>query len=326
MSAKVGVDGYGGVIFPRAVNASITAGAAISLVRYRPDGTLDSAFGAGTAFPLPDLDPTYSPLLASAIALWQTPTGGWSVVLHRTQYMGTGWFTVSTESTDVVRFRADGAPDASFAQLSYVGFTRGTLVRLESGNFLRTDYQNGVFLARGIGDARVEGTMVEYYHPALDHYFMTLDGFEAALLDDHPEMGWVRTGRTFGSLHPFDIPGTSKGCRFYGDPVIGPNSHFYSTQDYECQGLLALQQSTPPGVPAWHFEAYTFSATNPVDGQCPPNLSPVYRAFSGPVSSAAGPNHRYTTDVALYQAMLAKGFIGEGVHFCAPPRPSRSNR
>ncbi len=57
----------------------------------------------------------------------------------------------------------------------------------------------------------------------------------------------------------------------------------------------------------------------PAGDLCAANLAPVYRAFNGPAAGPAGPNHRYTTDKALYQAMLAKGWLAEGVHFCVPP-------
>ena len=50
------------------------------------------------------------------------------------------------------------------------------------------------------------------------------------------------------------------------------------------------------------------------------NLQPVYRVFNGIVGTVDGPNHRYMTDPAVYAAMQAKGWAGEGVHFCAPPR------
>ncbi|MGZ5035809.1 MAG: hypothetical protein ACXWHB_00670 [Usitatibacter sp.] len=39
-----------------------------------------------------------------------------------------------------------------------------------------------------------------------------------------------------------------------------------------------------------------------------------------PASNGRGPNHRYTTDPWVLAAMQAKGWIPEGVHFCAPPR------
>jgi hypothetical protein len=166
---------------------------------------------------------------------------------------------------------------------------------------------------------RTETTVVEYYHPALDHYFMTSSANEIVLLDNNRPLGWIRTGYSFGGWAPGNLPGTVPVCRFYGDPVIGPNSHFYSGEDFECELLMRLDALTPPGTPAWHLEGKPFNMAIPTEGQCPANLAPVYRAFNGIVGPVNGPNHRYTTDPAVYAAMQAKGWGAEGVHFCAPP-------
>jgi hypothetical protein len=153
----------------------------------------------------------------------------------------------------------------------------------------------------------------------LDHYFMTSSPNEIAGIAAQP-YGWVPTGQSFGAWAPTELPDAKHVCRFYGDPVVGPNSHFYTGEDFECQGLIDLDAATPHGQPAWHLEGKPFDIAIPTNGACPPNLQPVYRAFNGPASNGKGPNHRYTTDPAVYEAMLAKGWLPEGVHFCAPPR------
>jgi hypothetical protein len=325
MSPSIGVDAMGGVIFFR-VNP---VDHSMSLIRFNPDGSADTAFAAGGSRSIPMLTLTlpYPPDVIAPIALWRSANGAWTALTQIWQT--SGGFSIAPllhQGTHVLRFLADGTPDPSFAQFSPVANSY-RYVRLDSGKLLRSNFDvKGCKLARELtDDVRVEATMVEYYHPALDHYFMTLDGFEAAILDDNVDkMGWVRTGRAFGAWHPVGLQGTTPACRFYGDPVIGPNSHFYSTKDFECQLLRQIEARTPPGVPVWHFEGYTFSATDAENGQCPPNLTPVYRAFSGSAARANDPHHRYTTDPAIYGELLGKGWGGEGVQFCAPPRPSRT--
>ena len=72
-------------------------------------------------------------------------------------------------------------------------------------------------------------------------------------------------------------------------------------------------------MPAWHLEGRPFSIAIPTGETCPANLTPVYRVFNGPGAGPSGFSHRYTRDNAVYAAMLVKGWLGEGVHFCMPP-------
>ena len=57
----------------------------------------------------------------------------------------------------------------------------------------------------------------------------------------------------------------------------------------------------------------------PTAGTCPAGTAPVYRVFSNRPDA----NHRYTTDRATRDAMVAMGWIAEGdgpdlVVMCAP--------
>jgi hypothetical protein len=165
--------------------------------------------------------------------------------------------------------------------------------------------------------------MVEYYHPAGDHYFMTLEGFESALLDKNVAvMGWLRTGNTFGAWAPEKIPGTKRLCRFYGDLTAGPNSHFYTPEGAECDGLRAMEASTPIGRAAWRLEGYAASVVDAVNNECPANLTPVYRVYNNGFSRGITSNHRYMTDLRVYDQMVQRGWAPEGVRFCVPPESS----
>jgi len=70
------------------------------------------------------------------------------------------------------------------------------------------------------------------------------------------------------------------------------------------------------------FEAEVFFIAIPaLDGTCPAGTDPVYRVYNN--GQGAAPNHRYTTDLAVRNTMLAFGWIPEGygpigVIMCAP--------
>jgi hypothetical protein len=309
------VDGAGGAVFAVATTNAFNQ-VQVMLERFLPDGTVDRGFGLQLVAPRFSFPRTATP---TTVKLRRSAGGEWTV--HLTDFQDYGFPSGSQFVTFAIRFGADGRLDSAFAQNLLVA---GQGVRLNGGKMLSqssTGPNRDCQLVRWLtdGDPRVDGIMVEYFHPGLRHYFMTLDTFEAAGIDAVP-YGWVRTGRTFAAWQPVPAPATTPVCRFYGDPVIGPNSHFYTPEGYECDGLIALEHSTPPGVPVWHLEGKPFRASLPgADGTCPGNLDPVYRVFNGPVDNANGPTHRYTTDPGLYAQMQLLGWLPEGAHFCAPP-------
>src|SRR6185369_11591123 len=73
-------------------------------------------------------------------------------------------------------------------------------------------------------------TVVEYYNPDLDNYFITADPTEQSFVDSGAVGRWQRTGTTFLAGGPNQV------CRFYGNgntnsatgTMYGPNSHFYT--------------------------------------------------------------------------------------------------
>jgi hypothetical protein len=317
VAPNVLVDGAGGAVFAVATTDAFNLGQ-VMLERFLPDGTVDRGFGLQLVFPRFSYPRTTTP---TKVKLWRSANGGWTV--HLTQVQDYGFPSGSENVTFAIRFGADGRLDPAFAKdlLVYGGGVRLNDGRMLSQREFGGNGSRDCQLVRWLtdGEPRVDGIMVEYFHPGLRHYFMTLDTFEAAGLDAVP-YGWVRTGRTFAAWQPVPAPATTPVCRFYGDPVIGPNSHFYTPEGYECDGLVALEHSTPPGIPVWHLEGKPFRASLPdADGTCPGNLDPVYRVFNGPVDNANGPTHRYTTDPGLYAQMQALGWLPEGAHFCVPP-------
>jgi hypothetical protein len=158
---------------------------------------------------------------------------------------------------------------------------------------------------------------VEFYHSRSDHYFMTADPGEIDDLDRGVHPGWKRTGQALAT-GPRDARYAEPVCRFYGLPSAGLDSHFYSASSGECEEVEARYAG------AWLLESTdVFSAALPdtVTGECPPDTQPVYRLWNGRSDS----NHRYATDVAVRQSMLARGFLAEGygkqgVAMCSPLR------
>jgi hypothetical protein len=293
------------------------------LNRFYADGSFDPFFTRNSDDAISQADPAGLPLggiggIATIYAIWREPDGAWTVA-------GVGQELIGQDYLRALRLDADGHFDRDFGVKQFAaprGIYRGTdvrpVLRAADGKVLYGG--EACRLGRYFTDTpRVESTVVEYYHAGLGHYFLTSSPNEIAGLDGNP-FGWFRTGQSFGGWAPSDLPGSVRVCRFYGDPIIGPNSHFYTGQDFECEGLLRLEAAAPPGVPAWHLEGRPFSMAIPAGVTCPPNLAPVYRAFNGPAAGAFGPNHRYTTDPAVYAGMLREGWLAEGVHFCAPPR------
>ena len=160
---------------------------------------------------------------------------------------------------------------------------------------------------------------VEYYNASLDHYFVTSYADEIAKLDAGVVAGWARTNLGFKVFDPATpVVGSVAVCRFYGSPDAGLDSHFYSASSAECDDVLRRF----PGV--WLEEtpnAFGLYLPDAQTGQCPATTTPVYRLWN----QRADSNHRFTTDPAVAQQMVARGYVAEGygggalpVAMCAP--------
>ena len=67
----------------------------------------------------------------------------------------------------------------------------------------------------------------------------------------------------------------------------------------------------------WTYEGTAFFIAAPVNGLCEAQTTPVYRAYNNHFARNDS-NHRYASDRAVYDAMVAQGWRGEGVVMCAP--------
>jgi hypothetical protein len=176
-----------------------------------------------------------------------------------------------------------------------------------------------LFLALAALPACGWATVVEYYDADLDRYFLTADPGEM----NYVETGgagrvWVRTGYEFETAGP--CVSASGGacvskpvCRFYGALPYGSGSHFYTTDQGECDFVRERDRN-------WSYEGAVFNAyvVDPATGQCPPSLHPVYRAYNEGYSPAVNrANHRYSWDPAAQARMVARGWRNENIVLCA---------
>jgi hypothetical protein len=176
----------------------------------------------------------------------------------------------------------------------------------------------------GFGAVATLGTtfasVSEFYNVPLDHYFITADeGEKAFVRNGGAGAGWTETGEKFWAWSPTRTSESAYVCRFYGDPVRGPNSHFYSGSTAECRGLLDLQAKIPATEPRWNSEGNAFKVSLPNSaGQCPVDLVPVHRAYNDGFAKGKDGNHRYVLNRELLAPLIAQGWKEEGVAFCVP--------
>jgi hypothetical protein len=154
-------------------------------------------------------------------------------------------------------------------------------------------------------------TVVEYYHAAFDHYFMTPLSAEIDALDTGRFSGWSRTGYSFKAYPSQASAGADANpvCRFYIPPQHG-DSHFYSASPFDC--TIVLQKiGTDPSFSGYIEEtpsAFYIALPNITTGACPTGTIPVYRLWNHRFDS----NHRFTTDPIVKALMQARGYIAEG--------------
>ena len=158
----------------------------------------------------------------------------------------------------------------------------------------------------------------EFHHPQFDHYFLTTSATEAAKLATAQTPGWQPTGRRFAVVSASDVQAPNLPvCRFFSASFAPRSSHFYTPYADECAEVKAGS--------AWTYEGIAFALAlpegTPGARQCPSGMQPLYRAYNNFADGA--PNHRYTIEAGILDAMTARGWIMEGeaatrVFACVP--------
>lgn len=217
--------------------------------------------------------------------------------------------------------RIDGLPWATY----YFGYDVG-LVAAETFN---DQFNVQSFSPVSLPPPKADGVVVEYVNTADfpnapgGHYFYSADSAEQAQLDAGVAGRFARTGRSFAS------GGFVPVCRFYGSMSPGPNSHFFTVSDSECDALKSMQISPiPTDSPQWNYEGTGMYGVAPVRSaqgrlQCMSGTVPVYRAYNNAFPQGGGKNpwdsnHRFSTQSADMDEMVAKGWLAEGIALCAP--------
>jgi hypothetical protein len=154
-------------------------------------------------------------------------------------------------------------------------------------------------------------TVVEYYNPALDHYFISALQPDIDALDTGHIGGWRRTGFSFKAFptQASGGAGVNPVCRFYIPPQHG-NSHFFSASLQECADILNASM-TDPNYIGYVYEtpnAFYIALPDAATGACPAGTVPVYRLWN----QRPDTNHRYMTDAGIKAQMIASGSVAEG--------------
>lgn len=162
--------------------------------------------------------------------------------------------------------------------------------------------------------------VIEFYHAALDHYFVSSSAPDIDALDSGRLPGWVRTGQIFRA-YARPAPGASPVCRFYIPPQHG-DSHFLSADPEECARVEQAIISDP------YYSGYVYEAPDVfhiglpdrATGACAAGTRPVFRLWN----QRADSNHRYTTDPQIKTLMQSRGYLTEGygpdaTSMCAAP-------
>ena len=177
-------------------------------------------------------------------------------------------------------------------------------------------------VASALGVTTLKKTMTEYLYVPLGYYFLTSRDNEKQILDS--TAGWSRTGNSFSVLAN-DDPGSKGITRYYFDQVALSNSrgsHFYTLVTSEKNTLQTLNPTNAqlPRKPYNEgIDAFAYlPAVEGIGGRCAAGLQPLYRAFRGPARFPDDANHRFTTDIALYNVLVGLGWDGEGVKACLP--------
>ena len=143
-------------------------------------------------------------------------------------------------------------------------------------------------------------TVVEFYNASLDHYFITYVPKEISDLDTGVHAGWTRTTKTL-LTYTAAQSGASPVCRYHIPLALG-DSHFFGRGTAECN-------ATGQKNPSFFLEDPAFMQMFlPTLGVCPANTTQIYRVFSNRPDA----NHRYMTDKATRDQMVAKGWLAEG--------------
>ena len=181
-----------------------------------------------------------------------------------------------------------------------------------------------------------QASMVEFYNPQLDFYFMTSREDEKGILDvikdGSNNYNWFRSGYWF-KTDPASSSSTNSISRYFvaGAAKGGSRgSHFYTALNSDRAAIAAtgLERFTLncAGIANGTFcneGTDSFIAIPSGTGAaatCLGSQQPIYRVFRAPPRYVDDGNHRYLNNRAMYDYMVNDlGWAGESINFCARP-------
>lgn len=206
----------------------------------------------------------------------------------------------------------DSIPPLGLMVVNLPGLPAGEYT-VENKEFASGGYDSGAYLYPSqpttvvVEEAPPTQQVYALYLPEIKHYFITASEVEKEGIRSYTipvDVGfnaWSANGPAPESALPV--------CRFYSYIV---NSHFYTANEEECE-MLKNDDS------GWIYEGIAFQALVPAaGGACPPGTDPVWRLYNNRHAQQDS-NHRFVPSLGIYHAMVADGWIGEGVAFCSPP-------
>jgi lysyl endopeptidase len=178
-------------------------------------------------------------------------------------------------------------------------------------------------------------TMVEYFNPRFDYYFMTSRENEKSLLDTFLDDGypaWYRTGYWF-KTDAFATPSTNSLTRYFipGAAKGGTRAtHFYTALTSDKQLITGSGRerfgSACNGMPNGFFcnEGTDSYVAPPIGANasatCAAGERRIWRVFRGTPNYVDDGNHRYVGSEGLYAYMTGElGWNGEFVNMCVRP-------
>jgi lysyl endopeptidase len=183
------------------------------------------------------------------------------------------------------------------------------------------------------------GTMVEYFIPAVDYYFMTSREDEKFALESARDaIGFpifYRSGFWF-KVDPFASPSTNSLTRYAiaGAALGGQRpTHFYTALNNDKQAItgtgrerIGVPPNGCPGIPNGFFcnegtDSYVATPFGTGAGAtCAAGERPIWRVFRGAATAPDDANHRYLTSAGMYNYMVGdQRWSGEFINICARP-------
>ena len=154
-------------------------------------------------------------------------------------------------------------------------------------------------------------SVVEYFHAATGHYFMTGSVDDQRVLASVPaNAAFAPTGRSFAAWSAANVsrPDNAVAVARFFSPALA--SHVFTSKAAD----IALLRSLPATASGSGFvdEGIAFFALAPVANGCNAGQRAIFRSFN----NRADGNHRYSNELALQAAMVNVGFADEAVAFC----------